>query len=144
MTSSRTKTNDRTRNSSKLFSSKISEVENNKINFFAIKSYSNFYSIKNEKKKNKNKIKHYNSSSKKINDILTNIANDEANNSRLNKKIYQQSSHSNHSSTNRLNLNSKQYLKFNTFNYRQSGIRNLKMTINNSSGKIILNKKNEN
>ena len=142
MNSSRTKTNDRTRNSSKLFSSKNSEVENNKNNFFAKKSYSNFYTIKNEKKKNK--IKHYNSSSKKINDILTNIANNEANNSRLSKKIYHQRSYSNHSSTNRLNLNSKQYLKFNTSNYRQSEIRSLKMTRNNSSGNIILNKKNEN
>jgi hypothetical protein len=49
---SRTKTNDRTINSSKIFSSKNSEEEN-KINFFANKSYSNFYPIKNKTKKKK-------------------------------------------------------------------------------------------
>ena len=142
MNSSRTKTNDRTRYSSKIFSSKNSEADN-KINFFAKKSNSNFYPIKNEKKNNNIKTKH-NSSSKKINDILNSIANDEANNSKLTKKMFHQRSHSNHSSTRRLNLNRKQYLKFSTFNYRESGIRSLKMTRNNSSGNIFFKKKQEN
>ena len=142
MNSSRTKTNDRTRNSSKLFSSKNSEIENKSNNFFAKKSYSNFYSFKKEKN-NKDKIV-YHGSSKKVNDSLSNILNERTNNSKLSKKIFHQRSHSNHSSTRRLNLNAKQYLKFNTFNYRESGIRSLKMTRNNSSGNIFLNKKQDN
>jgi len=143
MISSRTKTNDRTRNSTKLFSSKNSELENKCNNFFAKKSYSNFYSGKKEKKiKNKNKIIHH-SSSRKINDILS--LNDDPNNSKLSKKMFHQRSHSNHSSTRRLNLNNtKQFLKLNTFNYRESGIRSLKMTRNNSSGNIFLNRRKDN
>ena len=136
--SSRTKTNDRTTNSSKIFSSKNSEAEN-KINFFGKKSYSNFYPIKNKMKKKKAKIV-CNNSSKKITDILNSIASNESNKSKLSKKMFHQRSHSNHSSsTRRLNLNAKQFLKLSTFNYRDSGIR-LKMTRNKSSGNIFLNK----
>ena len=158
MNSSTSKTNDRTRFNSIINISQYSSNKNNnqeKIDFFSKKSYSTLLTNK-EKKHHKIIGK---TSSKKITDILSNVYNTQESNynsnnsSRINlsnfleaKNVninYNKRSHSNQNITRRLNLNAKQYLKLNTFNYRPMGVRSLKMTRNNSSGNLYLNKRQE-
>ena len=136
--SSRTKTNDRTRRNSNinlsLFNSSNNINQDNDINNYSQKSVSSYLQIKEKKPK---KIIQ-NESSKKVSDILSNFY---KNNYKL-KKYNRRRSHSNHSMSNkRLNLNTKTYLKLNTFNYRPMVMRSLKMARNNSTENLL--KKNE-
>ena len=117
------------------------------IDFFSKKSYSTLIT--------KQKVHHPqvpNASSRKVTDILNNIYkpldNNYSNNSskisflegkHLQNRLIRRS-HSNHSGTRKLILNTKQFLKINTVNYRSIGVRSLKMTRNNSSGNIFLEK----
>ena len=138
--STKTKTNDRTRfNSpntiSKAFSCNAFQSDKN-IDFFSKKSGS----ININKKKRY--FRFHNASSTKVTDSLSNINPFNSLNSKICKNKIKKRSHSNKSMQNaKLNLNSKQFLKLNTFNYRPAAIRSLKMTKNNSSENIFLNKK---
>ena len=111
-------------------------VEDNKMDFFNQKSCSTVF----HKKKKLEEKKIENTSPKKVEEIIS-IFSDKSINSidTNNNKRFHSSNHINFNI--KLNLNKKVYKKLNTFNYRSTEMRSLKMTRNNSSGNILLNKK---
>ena len=103
----------------------------NKFSFFSQKSYSSVFRKKKRGRGKTIKI----SSHKKIEEILRIFT--EKNTHRLKRN---NSSSSRNSYDIRLNLHKIEYKKINSFNHRPFELRSLKMTRNNSSGNILLNK----
>ena len=137
---SRAKTNDRSRINSNKNLLKISAPnnlnQNNKIDFFNKKSYS---IIPQKKRKHQKKI----ISSNKINEIISNFLNSKISENKIRRFRIKRSSSNQNISNAKFNLNTKKYLKYNTFNYRAMGFRSLKMTRNNSNENLFLERKRE-
>ena len=112
--------------------------DENQFRFFS-RETSYIFNQKNEKPKRLLQT----ASSTKISDSLSNYNNSKVADDKSSKiRNIKRSNSSVSSSNKKLNLNAKSYIKLNSFNYRSNAMRSLLMTRNNSSGNIILNKKN--
>ena len=111
-----------------------------KIDFFSQKSYSTVL----QKNKRHKTVLH--NSSTKVTEFLSNTNNSRSDNKKYTSKFKNRKrrSHSNLTSSSKKlnlnNLNTKSFLKLNTFNLRPMGLRSLKMTRNNSSGNLLSHK----
>ena len=126
------------KNVSQFFADENVVEEDNKMDFFNQKSCSTVF----HKKKKPEEKKIENTSPKQVEEIISTFSDKSINtiNNNTNKRFHS----SNHINFNiKLDLNKKIYKKLNTLNYRTSEVRSLKMTRNNSSGNILLNKKKE-
>ena len=116
-----------------------SNQKEKKFNFFSQKTFS-LCTPKNERDKRLTQT----ASSTKVSEVLSNYNVSKFVDVKTSKiKKHKRSNSSISTSHKKLNLNTKTFLKLNSINYRQNGMRSLRMTRNNSSGKIILHKKNE-
>ena len=141
--SSRAKTNDRSRhkspsnsNISKMHSSRINQES--KFNFFSQKSCSSYITKKKKHRVNKHKV-----SLNKFNEILSNFDLSSLTDKNQKDKYNKRSTSNNTVTSKKLNLNTRQFLKLNTFNYRIIGNRSNKMTRHNSSTNLFLQLKKE-
>ena len=119
--------------------SSINKIKNlNNISFFKKKSNS-IINIKDEKQNNIGPA-----SSTKATEIFSNFNsnnlsnnNDNIKSNNNNNKCIQKSKSSENFSATKLDLNTKNFFKLNTCNYRTIGMRSLKMTRNNSTGNLL-------